>query len=104
MASICLLPVKVIADPPICLTEEEDVPCVFPYKYQGVEYNECYDPSLQEKYFGGTKPWCPTRVDSNLKFLPEHQATCKANCDVVSAIMRTDRLAKKDLFFSKYTL
>ena len=43
----------------MCVTEGNRGPCVFPFKYLGVEYNECIPPSLHDGLLGGngTGPW-----------------------------------------------
>ena len=37
-------------------------PCVFPFRYNGVLYNEC---TLEGNAPGETVPWCSTMTDSN---------------------------------------
>ena len=73
----------------MCVTEGNQGPCVFPFKYLGVEYNECIPPSLHDGLLGGngTGPWCATKVWGNLSHDKEHRAICKPNCKVVSSIL-----------------
>ena len=52
-------------------------PCMFPFRFNGVNYNTCTLDSAEEN-----KPWCSTRVDGNNNHVPGggHYGNCGPKC------------------------
>ena len=42
-----------------CCRTENGIPCVFPFKFRGVERNYCISGPIRKE------PWCPTEVNSD---------------------------------------
>ena len=53
-----------------CVTDDNNKPCVFPFKYQGKEQNSCIE--------SNKKFWCATEVKSNGYY--KKWAYCGENC------------------------
>ena len=54
-------------------------PCIFPFRYNGVFYNNCTLDSAEEN-----KPWCSTLVDDNNNHVPGggHYGDCGPKCSL----------------------
>ena len=53
-----------------CVTDDNNKPCIFPFKYQGKEHNSCI---VSNKNF-----WCATELKSNGNY--KKWANCGENC------------------------
>ena len=55
-------------------------PCVFPFKYKGVTYNECPQHSINKD-----RAWCPTELSNNGIFEEgsEYWGFCNENCPLL---------------------
>ncbi len=51
-----------------------NVPCVFPFNYEGTTYTEC---TTIDNF---AIPWCSTEVDSNGKFVRGKWGDCSPGC------------------------
>jgi len=74
--------------PPDCLStrfnppDAYDIePCIFPFKYNGVEYTSCTWASSEKTDY---KPWCSTRVDSSGNHISGHWGNCESGCPIPS--------------------
>jgi len=67
--------------PEICLStrfayDNYDIePCIFPFKYNGVEYTSCTWASSEKTDY---KPWCSTRVDSSGNHISGNWGNCES--------------------------
>ena len=59
----------------MCSVNGTGLTCVFPFTYNGVQYNHC----LYEKGLN-TSGWCPTKLDNDQRFLPGWNGICASNC------------------------
>ena len=69
-----------------CVTDDNNKPCVFPFKYQGKEHNSCI---VSSKNF-----WCATEVKSNGYY--KKWANCGEKCpkECAKYIFSKHRLGK----------
>ena len=61
----------------VCSTESgptPGLPCIFPFKLDGVAYHTC---KLDEK--DGSR-WCSTKIDKNGQHLPGNWGNCGSDC------------------------
>ena len=50
-------------------------PCVFPFEYNGVKYNECTNVEASR-----TMPWCSVRVDAQETHVQGNWGYCDTGC------------------------
>ncbi|XP_059095095.1 uncharacterized protein LOC131889891 [Tigriopus californicus] len=58
-----------------CITEDNQL-CVFPFKYQGRQYDTCVTLGPKQS------PWCSTQVDVNGVHIPGSWGNCSTSCSV----------------------
>ena len=67
-----------------CVTTS-GVPCIFPFKYRGVEYTECTTVGS----VGGT-PWCATEVDEDGNLIRGAYGNCnEESCEATTTVTTT---------------
>ena len=75
----------------ICLAKSihfnGSLPCVFPFKYEGQDYNGCVPPRLVDRLYSGAKPWCPPLTRESEYYNLTLRAECDSNCYKVSLII-----------------
>ena len=71
----------------LCIVDAETIasPCVFPFKHDDIEYDECVTPSWQDALYEHSKPWCPIKENLSGYYDPQFRANCNAGCRVVCA-------------------
>ena len=80
LSILCLGTLTVSVSAQSCLTIGGNVvgaSCVFPFTYQGVQYNHCASVSEDG---GAGQPWCSTGTDGNGNYITDIWGYCGTNC------------------------
>ena len=76
----------------VCTTisgSKSNEPCVFPFIFQGRQFNNCITGSKR------TNPWCATQVDAFGNYIRGHWGYCGVNCPLGVVAINTGSIFPK---------